>query len=409
MNKIAEKIRAKIESKKRSAKQFKKLAAASIEGDDEQFLSVDNILQGSNKLLAINRGEAEPDDRDALQYKRIYSTGDLIAERIKIDAGKTARNLMRKLSKKKSLKYLPGNFLSGYTEGQLVGNPLSTPGEETNPILINEQQFRITQMGPGGIGTSSAITEEMQNVNPSEFGFLDVIAGPECFVGDSYVYTKKGWKLWPDVEETDEFLTTNGKELVYERPSKLIKQHFNGQLFGFKTKFVDQLVTPDHRVYYKRHNHKNGFKFTQAEKLFQKSQFCIPTSLGYGFPGDSTDEYFSIPHVERSKEHNDLMYGSVKNHDRSQTVLPEHHYKKHYSGLVYCATVTSGLLFVRGKTGIGYWSGNSEKAGIDVRATHNSRLGSDGRIYQKFYNPRLNQYEWLSAKDLQGKSLVFND
>jgi len=201
-----------------------------LEDPDEQHLEIDDIIRGSYKLLAINRGEAKPDDRDALQYKRIYSTGDLIGERVKIDANKTARTLMRKLAKRRSLEYLPGNFLNNYTEGQLVGNQLSSPGEETNPILLYDQLFRITQMGPGGIGSDSAVTESMQNVNPSEFGFLDPIAGPE-----------------------------------------------------------------------------------------------------------------------------------------------------------------------------------SGRAGVDVRATHNSRLGSDGRIYQKFFNPRLKRYEWLNARDLQGKALAFKD
>lgn len=205
-------------------------AKMALEDDDEQYLSIDDILGSSEKLIAINRGEAEPDDRDALQYKRIYNPGDMIEERIKIDADKTARTLMRKLSRKKSLEHLPGNFLNRYTEGQLVGNPLSTPGEETNPVLLYEQLYRITSMGPGGIGSESAITEEQQNVAPSSFGFIDPVSGPE-----------------------------------------------------------------------------------------------------------------------------------------------------------------------------------SGRAGVDVRATQTSRLGSDGRIYQKFFNPRLNRYEWLNARDLRGKSLAFKD
>jgi DNA-directed RNA polymerase beta subunit len=193
-------------------------------------LSPGALLSGSNKLLAINRGESDPDDRDSLANKKVYTTGDLIGERVKIDAGKTARTLMRKLAKRKSLKNLPANFLKPYAEGQLIGNPLSAPIEETNPLQILEQQYRITSMGPGGIGSESAVTEEAQNVHTSEFGFIDPVQGPE-----------------------------------------------------------------------------------------------------------------------------------------------------------------------------------SSRAGIDVRATHNARLGSDGRIYQRFYSPRLDRYEWLSPRDLRGKSLVFND
>jgi len=146
---------------------------------DELNLTTEDIMRGSRKLVAINRGEAEPDQRDSLFYKRVYSTGDLLAERIKIDTGQAARSMMRKLAKRRNLKYLSPNFLTAYTEGHIVGNPLSTPSEETNPILTNEQLFRITQMGPGGIGSESAITEEMQNVSASEFGFIDPLAGPE--------------------------------------------------------------------------------------------------------------------------------------------------------------------------------------------------------------------------------------
>jgi DNA-directed RNA polymerase beta subunit len=206
----------------------RKLAGLVIDNSDERTLAVDDILRGSTKLVAINRGDATPDERDALYFKKVYSTGDLIAERIKIDSDKPARTIMRKLGKRRKLDYLPPNFLNSYTEGHLVGNPLSSPTEETNPILLNEQLYRITQMGPGGIGSESAITEEMQTVSPSEFGFIDVLAGPE-----------------------------------------------------------------------------------------------------------------------------------------------------------------------------------SSRAGIDVRATYDSRLGSDGRIYQKFYNPKLKQYEWKSAYDLIGRGVWF--
>lgn len=42
----------------------------------------------------------------------------------------------------------------------------------------------------------------------------------------------------------------------------------------------------------------------------------------------------------------------------------KHHYKKQYSGMVYCATVPGGLLYVRRNNGHGIWSGNSGRVGL---------------------------------------------
>ena len=75
-----------------------------------------------------------------------------------------------------------------------------------------------------------------------------------------------------------------------------------------------------------------------------------------------------------------------------------------YAGVVYCATVPGGLLLVRGKPGTaGFWSGNSGHAGVDTRIANGVRVGSNGRLYQRFRNPRTGDIHWLSPEDLRGK------
>ncbi len=343
--------------------------------DELVDLDINDVLTSSKRLIAINRGDAEPDDRDSLAFKRVYTTGDLIAERINIDAEKTARTLLRKLNRKRSLKNLPSNIFNRYTEGHIVGNPLSSPLEETNPVQLLEQQYRITQMGPGGIGSESALTEEMQNVNPSEFGFIDPLTGPECYGAGEQVFTRRGWVKWEHVIDTDELLTLETIESLaepfYEKPSRLIAEDYEGELFCWKTKDTSGRVTPNHTLFLRDTNTK-PFKALAADVFTLNKSFELLMSR----PG-----------------------GVVK---------PAHCFKESYKNKVYCATVTSGILYVKGADApFGYWCGNSGRAGIDVRATHNSRLGSDGRIYQRFFNPRLKRYEWLSARDLQGKTIGF--
>lgn len=149
------------------------------ESDEDSPVGIDSLVQASKKLLAINRGQVDTDDRDSLRFKRIYNTDDLIRERIDLDAGKLKNALMFNLSKNKSLKYFKPGYFDSYASGHIVGNALSAPSEEINPIQVLEQAYRVTQLGPGGIGSDQAITADAQNVHSSIFGFIDPSETPE--------------------------------------------------------------------------------------------------------------------------------------------------------------------------------------------------------------------------------------
>lgn len=169
---------------KEAFKDAKTIKTASIDykiedSEEDAPVGLNSLVNASKKLLAINRGQVEPDERDSLRYKRIYGTDDLIKERIDLDAGKLKNTLMFNLSKNKSLKYFKPGYFDSYATGHIVGNSLSAPSEEINPLQILEQAYRVTQMGEGGIGSEEAITAEAQNVHPSQFGFIDPNETPE--------------------------------------------------------------------------------------------------------------------------------------------------------------------------------------------------------------------------------------
>lgn len=151
--------------------------------DDEHeaytSVGIDGLLAASEKLLAVNRGLAEPDARDSLPNDRIHTVNRLMAERIKLDHGKTLRKSMGRLSRARTLAPLSADAFGEYTAGFIVSNPLVPALEEINPMHYLEQKRRVTKMGPGGIGDPNAITEDMQAVDASQFGFIDPIAGPE--------------------------------------------------------------------------------------------------------------------------------------------------------------------------------------------------------------------------------------
>ncbi len=156
----------------------------SIDDDDFVPVGLSGVMAATEKLLAVNRGLTEPDERDSYGFKQIFSVDRHLGERIRLDAGKLRRGLLRSASRFKTLKGAYPGMFDPYSVGLLLGdpqqsNPLSAPLEEINTMHILEQARRITQMGPGGIGTSEAITEEAQSVHPSQFGFVSAIESPE--------------------------------------------------------------------------------------------------------------------------------------------------------------------------------------------------------------------------------------
>lgn len=142
-------------------------------------LGLEGVLSATDKLLAVNRGLIPVDHRDSQEFKRVYDTPALLQERVRMDRNKLITKALRNASKKKSLAGFQPFAFDDMMTGHLISNPLSSPIEEINPLHGIDQSRRLTQMGPGGIGSENAITQDMQNVHPSQFGFKSPLEGPE--------------------------------------------------------------------------------------------------------------------------------------------------------------------------------------------------------------------------------------
>lgn len=171
-----------------------------VDDEGDEYLSVgpEGLLAASKKLLAVNRGQDKPDERHIPAFAKVFTLDKLMGERIRLDEGRRRRVMMRRLAKRKSLDgFMPG-ALSGYLEDFLTMNSLTSPGEETNPAFLLSQNHRITQMGPGGIGSTDAVTGEMQAINASEFGFISPVEGPESSAAGIDVRMAHGVKVGKD-------------------------------------------------------------------------------------------------------------------------------------------------------------------------------------------------------------------
>jgi hypothetical protein len=538
--------------------------------DTEEYVPVgiDSIVAASGKLLAINQGLTEQDDRDHYAFKRVMTPAKFLTERIRLDSDRVRRMAVSLIARKRSLDALTPGAFDGYVNGLISGNPLALPLEEINPLHLLEQARRLTHMGPGGIGSADAITPSMQAVNASQFGFVSATEGPECFSDDTEVFTKEGWKFWSALTDSDELAGLSNGRLVFHKPKRLIKKKFTGELVRFSGRSIELKVTGSHRVWVCAHDRRHaGFSFKLAKDVLgctvrmdtghmayapiaPVQEFDLPSvpklanntrifpalpmtdwcelfgwyqaEGSFRISGSGKTRNFTVAisqcseanprKVERIAELLRRLGIKFSYHGRAFVIggkqlttyfsqfgfcdgkyIPEWVYEvsaearyamlcglllgdgrcsaKHttfcstskaladgferlaislgyttrrsiekdsrpttktinyavcilrlrervfsaktrggvggsiscvpYSGFVYCAETVSGFLLTRvGETNCGVWSGNSQNAGIDVRAATGSRLGSDGKIYQRF-KTRAGKLVWLSPEDTQ--------
>ena len=194
-----------------------------IPDDEEEYVpvGVKGLLATSQKLLAINRGLDKTDERDSLLFKRILTTDRLLSERVRLDSGRVRGAMMPLIARHKNLKAIGPFAFDSYMEKFLIGNPLSSPLEEINPLHLLEQSRRATQMGPGGIGTDNAITEDMQAIRTDQFGFVSTLEGPESEkIG---IDTRMAWgsKIGSDGKPYQKFLNRRTGKLQWMSPEDL--------------------------------------------------------------------------------------------------------------------------------------------------------------------------------------------
>ena len=355
---------------KSKAKPHSKASAVVPQHEDDPDVSVGlhGVLAATEKLLAVNRGLVPEDERDNLRYKRVQTTDKLISERVRMDADKLRLGVLRRTARSRSLKGLMPFAFDGYATGHLIGNPLSSPLEEINPISLVEQQRRLTQMGPGGLTSDQSITPEAQNVTPSQFGYICPLSGPECVSPDTEVLTEQGWRYWDQVDRSTKFACLIAGTIEWKLADRLIKEQYKGCMLVAENEDIRMCVTPTHRIIL-----ANGVEMLASEAY--KKTVEIPSK-----PGESI-------HIDKRD------------------------WKKiRYNDFVYCATVPGSKLLMRGEQEHeGFWTGNSQRAGIDTRMAHGVKIGSDGNLYQKFYDKRAKKHRWVTPSEAADSVVKFPD
>lgn len=203
-------------------------------GQEFKNAGIPMMLRTSQKLLNIQKGTEEVDDRDSLAFQTLHSPEDFFAERIHKDAGQIGKKLLWKSTLRGNLKHVPSGALTPQLRAVLLRSGLGMPIEEINPLDVYDQHLRVLRLGEGGIPSNESVPDE-------------------CYDADTEVFTNAGWIRWSSVTQDTIFGCNINDKLEFHRANRLIEKPYSGPMYGIRTRTLDILVTPNHRHWIKKY------------------------------------------------------------------------------------------------------------------------------------------------------------
>jgi DNA-directed RNA polymerase subunit beta' len=267
-------------------------------GEKKEHVNGDLLLKSSVKLLDIEKGKKEPDDRDSLLFKQIYSVDDLLVAHFEKQNEVITKKLVRNISLKDKVR----EIISSTTFGKPVksfftDSDLSATPPQTNPVTILGDWRKTSPMGTGGIGSMHAVTMETRNVHPTHLGFLDSLATPECYDKDTQIFTKSGWKYVSEVCSTDLIACNIDGTLEFHSPVKVFKHEYNGLMYGHNGHRLNYLVSKGHNVWAKKYYTQDAeYELYKVEDIFDSK--LKHTLVTKPYKGDFTHTHFTLPETD---------------------------------------------------------------------------------------------------------------
>lgn len=171
-----------------------------------------------------------------------------------------------------TLRRIESRFISRLTGPTRSNKPFFLPpGVSVKPLTIVPNQMVFGEAGDRAYArimrsykVPPCIAGDIKNLT---YGSLRASQMSFCLDEETECLTDKGWVNYKDL--TTETLVTcydKGRDcLVYEKPSKVIKFHYEGDMYRWEGEQLDILATPDHRMLVQRHK-QDGKEFSWEVK-----------------------------------------------------------------------------------------------------------------------------------------------
>lgn len=163
----------------------------------------------------------------------------------------------------------------------------------------------------GVLGDKSGYNSVQEAYGDKASKVLGIETGMSCYDSETEVLTNDGWKKVSEVKLSDEVCTLNPKteHVEFQKPLKQFKYPYAGKMYRLKTRRVDLLVTPNHKLLYAPcdFRKKPVFSLKEAEFLFNKSKRFKKDGIWLG----EAPEHFILPAVKM--KHGSGSYIGVRN------------------------------------------------------------------------------------------------
>ena len=307
-------------------------------GKEFKKASPEAIVAGSGELLKANRGDRAPDDRQALEYKKILSYSDLMHERLFQANGELASKLSsfrtriyRRLNNKKSPPTEIGRLVSSNEFTPVfttffTSSSLSSSPDQTNPLNMLNGVSKATILGEGGVSDPMRVRSEEHGLHPSHLGFLDPIHTPDSaniglVVNLPIGLKKRGENLQtrvidPKTKKARYISPVDARKLVIAFPDQYVKGAFvnkkvkaivNGHIEEVDPKKVDAVLASPKQAFSISSNtvpflaSTQGVRAQMATKMLEQAipltlreAPLVQVALGNGSIEDSIGDGFSV-------------------------------------------------------------------------------------------------------------------
>lgn len=196
-------------------------------------------------------------------------------------AGLTASEQMEAFNDTIMLSRAMGSSLSQTVEGMVdivrafgleFADVTNIADQLTKTVTSSNQMFQDLDKALSYASSTARLTNNTLAETNAMLGVMANAGIKGCYDDKTEVLTKRGWIRWQDVSTDDEFATrnTNTGALEYQKSIRLIRYHHKGKMYHVSNRGVDLCVTPDHRMWAKRRDHKE-FKIMTASEVDGKN------------------------------------------------------------------------------------------------------------------------------------------
>ncbi len=150
----------------------------------------------------------------------------------------------------------------------------------------------------GALGSLSGFDSIKDTYQDQEKHIFSIETGLSCYDEETEVLTEDGWKRFKKLKYSDAVCTLNPEtnNIEFQKPIRITGSEYSGKMYRLKTKRIDLLVTPNHKLFYAPFASHAPIKFylEEASHLFGRSKTF---KKGGSWSGE-TSKFFRLPPVK---------------------------------------------------------------------------------------------------------------